>query len=73
MTDIEFKAKLQSIRFGTPRKPKVEVVNDVKNVEAIHEETGGTAGYHSHHGDGHVDATAHIQTVRASGKAKEPN
>lgn len=53
------------VRAGGFRQPKVaeDRAADTKTVEAIHEGTGRTAGFHTFHGDGRVDATATPEPV----------
>jgi hypothetical protein len=59
---------LRSIQFNGQgmRIPAtmVDRSRDVKYVEAVHQETGDTAGYHAVHGSGRVDAVAAPPTVR---------
>ena len=49
---------LRSVGFGTGRQPTVSVDRDTdtKTVEVINEDTGGTAGWHTHKADGSTDA-----------------
>jgi len=49
---------LRSVGFGTSRRPAVSVdrATDTKTVEVINEDTGGTAGWHTHKADGSTDA-----------------
>ena len=58
-TKAEYRDKLNSLRFGTPRPPRVTIDrdNDTKTTESIHEETGEIGGFHTLHADGHQDAT----------------
>ncbi len=59
----EFGDKVRTINFGTPRKPAQRVVEGAKRVEVIHEDTGQTSGWHTHHGSGRVDATVTAGTM----------
>lgn len=49
---------LRSVGFGVRRQPAVRVDRDTdtKTVEVINEDTGGTAGWHTHKADGSTDA-----------------
>lgn len=49
---------LRSVGFSARRRPAVSVdrVTDTKTVEVINEDTGGTAGWHTHKADGSTDA-----------------
>ena len=62
--DTEFKEKIKSIRFGTPRKPREAVKSDgTKVVETIHEDTGKLGGYHRYHDDGSKDAQVFVDPI----------
>lgn len=61
----EFKEKIKSIRFGTPRKPREAVKSDgTKVVEQINEHTGNLGGHHTFHKDGRQDASVIAEPVR---------
>jgi len=74
MTD-DFVEKLRSLQFQAGRRTQASFVTDTnaKVVEVVNESDGGTAGYHVHHGDGHVDATALAQPQALFGEKMENN
>lgn len=59
---------LRSLQFNGQgmRVPRTKVVNDKKLVEIIDQDSGRTAGYHTHHGSGRLDADVMPRTVNAS-------
>lgn len=61
---MNYRDKLDSINFGTPRKPAVGRDGAAKVVEVVREDDGTSAGFHRHHGDGRVDAVVTPQTVQ---------
>lgn len=53
----EFREKLQTLHFGSPRKPREAVNSDGdKVVEALHDKDGQVAGAQIHHADGRKSA-----------------
>lgn len=60
---------LRSVGFGTGRQPTVRVdrATDTKTVEVINEDTGGTAGWHTHKADGRTAAVATPDVVSGKG------
>lgn len=56
---------LRSVGFSARRRPAVSVdrATDTKTVEVINEDTGGTAGWHTHKADGSTDAVTPSVTV----------
>lgn len=59
---------LRSLQFNGQgmRVPRSRVVGDKKLVEIIDQDDGRTAGYHTHHPSGRLDADVHPRTVVAS-------
>lgn len=63
---------LRSLQFNGQgmRVPRSRVVDDKKLVEIIDQDDGRTAGYHTHHKSGRLDADVHPRTVVASTGAR---
>ncbi len=57
----DFKAKLRSLNFGTPRSPRSTVDGDGnKRTELIRDDDGRSNGWNTEHASGRVDAQVFV-------------
>ena len=68
----EYVEKLRSLRFGTPRQPRVHIdrENDTKIVEVVRDDDGSSGGFHTMHADGTQDATVMAPVIESTSDVK---